>query len=267
MGINRLRSYFGIFLITSLLATGCIKNGPAAKQDGYFVRNVIDGDTIKLADGRSVRYIGIDTPEAMKRRGKNWEFDPEPYAVAAKEYNRELVSGKRVRLEYDVEKQDKYGRWLAYVHVDDNVMINSELLRQGLAVLYTFPPNVKYMDLLLEAQNEARRNKRGLWGSLKGIAAEKAYENTGKGFCAVRGAVTDIYVAADRVFLNFGQDRKKGLTAVIYSRNIAFFRAQGIDPAIYYKGRNVEVVGKIEYKRGPRMVIDNPSQITVINAK
>lgn len=125
-------------------------------EKGLRVVEVIDGDTVVLSDGRTVRYIGIDTPE----RGQ-------PFYEAAKNFNRKLVRGKTVELEFDVERFDRYGRLLAYVFVHDEkgqrIFVNAEMVRNGFALIYTKPPNVRYADLFLQLQNEARENKRGLW--------------------------------------------------------------------------------------------------------
>ena len=121
------------------------------------VIRVIDGDTIELATGEKVRYIGIDTPETV--------HPSKPVQFMGKEasgFNRELVEGKDVRLEYDVQRTDKYGRTLAYVYVGDT-FVNAELVKQGYAQLMTIPPNVKYQDLFLVLQKEAREAKLGSW--------------------------------------------------------------------------------------------------------
>ena len=126
------------------------------------VARVIDGDTIQLADGRLVRYIGIDTPEVRRRDGERWVFDPEPFAEAATGANKRLVEGKMVRLEYDVQSHDRFGRLLAYVYVGD-AMVNEELIRLGYAQLLTIPPDVKYAERFRALVEEARRERRGLW--------------------------------------------------------------------------------------------------------
>ena len=123
---------------------------------------VIDGDTIELADGRMVRYIGIDAPEVHRRVGERWVFDPEPFGEAATEANRRLVESKMVRLEYDVQTHDRFGRLLAYVYVGD-AMVNEELIRLGYAQLLTIPPDVKYAERFRALVEEARRERRGLW--------------------------------------------------------------------------------------------------------
>ncbi len=159
---NRLKLAL-LFLGLIFIFYGCI---PAASENGsYYVRTVIDGDTVILTNGKHLRYIGIDTPESRKKISGTWVFNPEPYAVVACELNKSMVEGKKVRLEFDKEPTDKYGRWLAYVFVNDK-MINEELLRHGYATVYTIPPNVKYVNRFSVAEDTAKKKKMGLW-SLK----------------------------------------------------------------------------------------------------
>ncbi|MFA5005554.1 MAG: thermonuclease family protein, partial [Candidatus Omnitrophota bacterium] len=74
-----------------------------------------------------------------------------------------LVEGKKVKLEFDIERRDRYGRLLAYAYLEDGTFVNAEIIRQGYASLMTYPPNVKYADMFLKLYQEARVNKRGLW--------------------------------------------------------------------------------------------------------
>jgi micrococcal nuclease len=115
------------------------------------VTEVIDGDTITIAGGDRVRYIGIDTPEK-----------DEPFYLEAWQANHELVEGKAVRLERDVSETDKYGRLLRYVWVD-GTMVNAELVRRGLAEAKAYPPDTKYQSYLEQAEAEARQAGRGMW--------------------------------------------------------------------------------------------------------
>ncbi len=126
------------------------------------VVRIIDGDTIEVCcvfgDRVKVRYIGIDTPETHHpMRGV------EPYGMEAAEANRKLVDGKTVRLEFDVEQFDKYGRTLAYVYLEDGTFVNAWLVENGYAMVMTIPPNVKHQGLFLKLQREAREDRRGLW--------------------------------------------------------------------------------------------------------
>lgn len=135
---------------------------PAGLPEQAIVSRVIDGDTIELFGGQRVRYLGIDTPETRRRIGDRWMKDPEPFGEEATEANRRLVEGRQVRLEYDVQPRDRYGRLLAYVYVGDE-MINARLLEDGFAQPLTIPPNVKYTDEFRARAQQARAASRGLW--------------------------------------------------------------------------------------------------------
>lgn len=118
------------------------------------VTQVIDGDTITVAGGYRVRYIGIDTPEVHP--------ELEDFGTAAWQANRQLVEGKKVRLERDVSETDKYGRLLRYVFAGD-IFVNGELVRQGLARAKAYPPDTRYQDYLEQMEAEAKEARRGIW--------------------------------------------------------------------------------------------------------
>jgi len=124
------------------------------------VLRVIDGDTIKIEGDKVVRYIGIDTPETVHP-----SKPVQCYGKEASDKNRELVEGKEVTLEKDVSETDKYGRLLRYIWVGDT-FVNEYLVREGFANSSTYPPDVKYQDRFLEAQRQAREEKKGLWGDI-----------------------------------------------------------------------------------------------------
>lgn len=141
-------------------AAGPPAPAPAGRVlDGQVVR-VVDGDTIHVQIGHrleKVRYIGVNTPETRHpTRGA------EAGGAEATEVNRQLVAGRRVRLELDVQERDRYRRLLAYVWVGET-MINAELIRRGYAQVMTVPPNVRHQALFLRLQREAREAGRGLW--------------------------------------------------------------------------------------------------------
>ena len=123
------------------------------------VRFVFDGDTILLSTGERVRYIGINAPE-LDPRGHKYEF----MAIAARRFNTKLVKGKRVRLEFDKERRDSYGRLLAYVYLlKTGEMANALLVKNGMAYVLSERPNLRYRKLLLKYQREAMQKKIGLW--------------------------------------------------------------------------------------------------------
>lgn len=127
------------------------------------VTRVIDGDTIQIEGDKVVRYIGIDTPETVHP-----SKPVQCYGKEASAKNRELVEGKEVKLEKDVSETDKYGRLLRYVWLDD-MLVNEYLVKEGYAQSSSYPPDVKYQDRFIEAQKQAREEKRGLWGDVCNI--------------------------------------------------------------------------------------------------
>ena len=131
----------------------------------YRVRWVVDGDTIVVdmnGTDTYIRLIGIDTPESVSY---NVSENTEEGKIAA-EYTKKLLRKKKVYLEYDKNTQDKYGRTLAYVFMEDKTtMANREILRAGMAKVYSFKPNVKYEREFIKIQNEAKMNRTGLWGT------------------------------------------------------------------------------------------------------
>ncbi len=145
--------------------------GRSYNYNDILVTRVIDGDTIQLENGERVRLIGIDTPEMhesdkLYRDSQRTQQDITTIQKLGRrsyEFTKSLVEGKRVSLEFDVERHDKYKRLLAYIYLKDGTFVNAEIVKQGYASLMTYPPNVKYADLFLKLYQEARQNRRGLW--------------------------------------------------------------------------------------------------------
>ena len=139
----------------ALHSCGSAPRPDSPPQASCVVERVGDGDTFTCRDGRKVRLLGIDTPELGQ--GK-------PGRDAHEALKRLLPRGTTVGLERDVAPRDRYGRVLAYVWTGSR-MVNEALLRQGWAMLYTLPPNVKYAARLERAQQDARAARAGLWAS------------------------------------------------------------------------------------------------------
>ncbi|NWF99212.1 MAG: thermonuclease family protein [Nitrospirae bacterium] len=127
------------------------------------VLSIADGDTLTARIGKKeekIRLIGIDAPELAQK----------PWGEKSKEFLQSIISssGWKVSIEYDIDKRDKYGRLLAYLRTADGQLINQKMLENGYAMLFTFPPNVKYVNELTAAQSTARKNKLGIWSD-KGL--------------------------------------------------------------------------------------------------
>jgi micrococcal nuclease len=141
-------------------------SGPTGATDVGHVTRIVDGDTIHVdIDGtdHAVRYIGMNTPEV-----DDADADIRVLADAATDANSELVSDRDVTLERDVSEVDRYGRLLRNVWIQRDgrwVLVGLELVAEGFAQVSTYPPDVKYVDLLLQAELAARESAVGLWAA------------------------------------------------------------------------------------------------------
>lgn len=163
------RSIFILFLVAIFsFAAGMLFKIPVSNQNktdttilsvsptplsDFLVSEVLDGDTIRIETGEKVRYLGIDAPEQN-----------EAYGLTAARYNKQFVLGKRIRLEYDYEEHDQYGRLLAYVFAG-NDFINEKMIKEGYAKVYTIAHTrkLKYIDRLEAAETWARERHNGMW--------------------------------------------------------------------------------------------------------
>lgn len=151
------------------------------------VERVVDGDTFETSTGEKVRLIGVDTPETVKPN-----HPVEPYGKEASNYTKQLLTGQKVTLKFDVEPFDKYKRLLAYVYLPDGTFVNEKLVREGYARIMTIPPNVACADLFLEAERDAREHDRGLWAlasadQTKPAAPQKQQTSTEQSDTAPKG--------------------------------------------------------------------------------
>ncbi|MBW2321013.1 MAG: thermonuclease family protein, partial [Deltaproteobacteria bacterium] len=140
-----MRYYLFVFFLSFFLS-----GRPLFAHEWFHVKWVNDGDTIVLADGRHVRYIGINSPEIDHENNK-----AELFGYEAKKYNKTLVLSKMVRLEFDKETHDRYGRTLAYVFLGNGVFVNNAMIEQGYAYCLSRRPNIKYDQVLLRSQRDA----------------------------------------------------------------------------------------------------------------
>ncbi len=266
------RRYKGLCLLLAIILLGLsiyFKSGSRTQLDGggeYTVADVIDGDTVALnGSDTHIRYLEIDAPEILHS-----DSPGDPLAEEAKSLNERLVSGKKIRLEFDREKYDPYGRELAYVFAD-GVFVNEEIVREGLARAFIIKPNDRYADRILSAEEEAKRERRGIWGDLSSlkpppddvnflIKPSQASRYNGQRV-VVRGKITDSRKSSKVIVLKMESD----LDITIFPDSWGNFRFFGINPETYYVGRPVEVIGKVRmYKGRPEIVINHPISIRTI---
>lgn len=152
-------------LTTILLLLICSLQSIAQEQPEFLeIAKFVDGDTfwVKYPGGEDekIRFIGVNTPEARNTGRTQIEY----FGKEASAYVRELLTGKKVRLEFDVQRFDRYNRTLAYIFLEDGTFLNAHLVKEGYATVATYPPNVKYADLFVKLEKEARAEGKGLWG-------------------------------------------------------------------------------------------------------
>lgn len=140
-----------IFALIAVAALLTYQEFIPSSMDSYEVSQIIDGDTIRLSTGEKVRLIGINAPER-----------DQPYYDAATQKLIELIGDNRITLKKDVTDKDQYGRLLRYVYANEK-FVNLEMVKQGYAISYPFPPNTKYLDKFEVAQEEARNSQIGIW--------------------------------------------------------------------------------------------------------
>jgi micrococcal nuclease len=141
------------------------------KRESSFVARVVDGDTLRLSDGRKVRLIGVDTPEVhysekLLRDSKRTHKDVDVIRSLGRrsaDFTRRLCEGKAIKIEKDITKLDRYGRILGYVYLEDGIFVNAEIIKEGYGQVMTIPPNVKYSEYFYNLQREARNKRIGLW--------------------------------------------------------------------------------------------------------
>ena len=146
--MNKSISIFFLALLYML----CLCDSSLSQEKFFHVKWVDDGDTIVLSDGRRIRYIGINAPEIDHFKDGNKIQRGERFGQNAKKYNEKLVHLKKVRLEFDHEKYDRYGRLLAYVFLEDNSFINEKMVQEGIAHCLPIKPNLFYSTRMLKAQ-------------------------------------------------------------------------------------------------------------------
>ena len=139
-------------------------NAQLKENTFYKVSKISDGDTFyvmtKNSEKFKIRLIGIDAPESYNVGKK---FRKEYFGKEAKIFVTNLLKNKKVKLIFDVQKNDRYGRILAYAYLENGVFLNQYLVENGFAVVATFPPNVKFVEVFTKAEKSARNKKLGLW--------------------------------------------------------------------------------------------------------
>jgi endonuclease YncB( thermonuclease family) len=218
--------------------------GPEAETAG--VKYVHDGDTAILANGRKLRFIGVDTPELED------EHKPaEPLAVEARDFVRQLLRryGNKVELDYDQELTDVYHRQLAHVFLPDDRSLSEILLKNGLATTLVVPPNTRYSDCYALAEKNARRHHKGLWAlpRYRAITAAQLSPAT-IGFRVVRGDVLRVSHRQRADYIYVGEPKSdKMLRVKIAREDRQYFDDMPLKPLT---GKTIEIRSRIYETEG-----------------
>lgn len=225
-------------------------------------REIIDGDTLLLEDGREVRLVGIQAPKLPLGRRN---FPTWPLAEEARRALVELAQGRRLTLAYGTTPRDRHGRHLAHLaREDDGTWLQGEMLRRGMARVYTFPDNRGRAAEMLALEREARAAQRGIWAlPWYRIRDTEEVARDIDTFQVVEGEVRRAALARTVAYLNFGEDFRTDFTVAIDSDARRLFRAAGLDP-LKLQGTRIRVRGWLRAYNGPLIEATHPEQLEVL---
>lgn len=206
--------------IVAIAAFALVGSSASAQR----VERIIDGDTIVVQGVGTVRLIGVDTPETVDPRRPVQYFGREASA-----FTRGVAAGKVVRLEFDVDRRDRYGRTLAYVYLPDGMFLNAEIVRQGYGHAYTQFP-FKFLEQFRTYEREARQVGRGLWAGSRTSnpsSAQPVITASDRCIDVNRAPVGDL----ERI-IHIGTERAEQMTGLRPFRSVSdLVRIDGIGPA------------------------------------
>jgi micrococcal nuclease len=236
--------------------------GCTQQADTISCTEIIDGDTFRLANGDTVRLIGIDAPELSQPGGE-----------MSREYLAHLIVGKPITLERGCEDRDRYNRLLRFVYIN-GLCINEEMIRQGYTEARYLSEN-PICDYYLQLEIQAEAARAGLWSdnvfqprscidwntNLQVIDWSEA-DNYYNQYVIVEGIIINTYNSSIVCFLNFHANYQY-FTAVIFACDIPGFP---YPPDTYYLGKHVQIIGIIkEYKGSPEIIVKTPDQIKILS--
>lgn len=226
------------------------------------VSGIVDGDTLVLEDGRQVRLVGIQAPKLPLGRS---HVAIQPLAEDARAALAELTLGRTVRLSFGNRRVDRYDRRLAHLHDESGRWIQGNLLRRGLARVYSFRDNRSLVADMLTLEREARRADRGIWGHafyrVRSVAETSRHLDS---FQLVEGRVLAAAEVRGRTYLNFGDDWRTDFTVTVSPRDRRRFRQAPFD-LLALEGRRVRVRGWLYRRNGPMIDVTHPEQIELLS--
>ena len=255
--VNCQRLFLQVVLVFAIM--DCIQ-----LADTVSCTSVIDGDTIRLDTGKTVRLIGIDAPELSQPGGE-----------MSRQYLAQMIIGKKITLDKGYEDRDKYNRLLRFVYIG-NVCVNEEMIRQGYAEARYLSPDDPLREYYIQLEIEAEITKAGLWSDyifqprsqlnwdydflpvIDWSDADKFY-----GLCViVEGIIVNTHNSGIVCFLNFSKNYDY-FSAVIFASDFPEF---AMPPEFLYSGRTVQIIGIVlEYNGSPEIIVKTPDQIRILD--
>jgi micrococcal nuclease len=228
--------------------------------DADMVAEVVDGDTLILADQRQVRLVGLQAPKLPLGRK---DFRAWPLAEEAKRALEDIAGSRRVSLLHGGVDIDRHGRVLAHLRRDDGLWIQGEMLRRGMARVYSFRDNRALVPEMLNIEAQARAARRGIWALPFYRIRDASDPGPMDSFQLIEGRVAEVAEATGRTYLNFGADWKTDFTAAIDARDRRLFTATGIKLADL-KDKRVRLRGWLYARNGPMIDLTHPEQIELL---
>ena len=266
-------AFSGVVLLAAFAAPqarACDLPAAEAAPETATVSAVPDGETLKLTDGKTVKLIGAKAP--MPPLG--WRGDaPWPFVDEARETLDDLAANKTVELRFGGRRTDRHGNLLAQVFVvsgDDRLWLQDELVRKGLARVYSLPDARACTAELLAREREARSKRIGLWRSsvyrIQDALDEKRLDRLIHTFQLVEGTVVDVGEGGGRFYLNFTPDWRRDFTISIARKDARAFAAAGLDPNTL-AGKRLRVRGWLAWRGGPMIEATHPEQIELLTGR
>jgi endonuclease YncB( thermonuclease family) len=243
----------GVLCLIAEPVLGCATNRIDAEAKVIWI---YDGDTIELEGGEKLRLIGINTPE----RGRHGKA-AQAYALAAWHALQQILArhNYHVLLRYGEERRDPYGRLLAHLYLSNQSNVNADLLRRGLAIAITIPPNDWNVDCYRSAEAQARRAKIGIWSLPQYRTLESSrLKGSEHGFHIIAGTVTRIGQSSRALWL----DLKNKLGVRIDHTDEHNFDSADLAKL---KGKRIEVRGWLyQTKSALRMRLRHPADLKIL---
>lgn len=216
------------------------------------VARIFDGDTLRLTDGRVIRFIGINAPELS--------HDGHPVQPLAQQAKQDLASmlpeGSRVGLRFDAQRYGPHRRVLAHVFDSRQRNVSAELLRRGDAFAVAIAPNLWQSSCYFQQERSAREEKRGVWALAYYAPHDAATWHTRVGgFYRVRGRIDHIGHSRRSLWLDMG----KYVAVRIPKKDLAYFKGLSLD---HWLGKTITLRGWTHYYKGKlNLTLTHPAMI------